>query len=393
MATDSFQEALHDHLAWWGLKHFTSDYDYFAWQRQEWSSGDLAQLTVQAEQRRSDDRRDEIAFYDFTARPMILPVLYSQRYDYYEEMGRRICASLASAETILDFGCGPGILTTFYARQFPETTFVGLDRSSALIAVAQRKANELGVGNVRFDCVDVETGSLPGSYDLVIATHALMQAEQDPGLPSRSWRTFERQHDPSLQSSFERRTGLGIRLDRVCEALRPNGRMILCEKTRQLARRVPFQRALSRRGFGLVELAAPIQYRSVEEVVDDGPFYVVQRGHQASLVWDEIPEQDERLAFAENMDPTVSDPDGPLYENHLPSAQTVWEELSARVVVEETTRQAPDGRQVHVERGRTGALSYLYCANTFDQRQLVITTGTRSALVETYYQEIIRGLP
>ena len=393
MATDSVQEALRDHLTWWGLTHFTSDHEYFAWQRQQLTSELLTQLSFLAERKREGDRQDEIAFYDLTASPVIFPVLYSQRYEYYEAVGRRICASLVSAEAVLDFGCGPGILTTFYARQFPETTFVGLDRSRALIAVAQRKAHELGIGNVRFDCVDVETDSLPGLYDLVIATHALMQAEQDSGLPSRSWRTFEREHDPSLQSAFERRTGLGIRLDRVCEALRPNGRMILCEKTRQLARRVPFQRALSRRGFELVEPADRIHYRTVEEAVDDGPFYLVQRGHQAALVWDEMPERDEPLACAENMDPTVSDPDGPLYENHRPSAQTVWEGLRERVVVEETTRQAPDGRQLHVERGTTGALSYLYCANTFDQRQLVITAGTRSTLVQTYYQEIIRELP
>ncbi|MBK9305629.1 MAG: class I SAM-dependent methyltransferase [Nitrospira sp.] len=393
MSTDSSQEAIHDHLAWWGLKHFTSDHDYFTWQRQQWSSGGLAQLTRQAEQKRSGDRHDEIAFYDFTARPTILPVLYSQRYDYYEEMGRRICASLVSAETVLDFGCGPGILTTFYARQCPEKTFVGLDRSRALIAVAQRKASELGIGNVRFDCVDAETDSLPGSYDLAIATHVLMQSEYDPGLPSRSWRTFERKPDPSQQSAFEQRTGLGIRLDRVCKALRLNGRMILCEKTRQLARRVPFQRAVSRRGFGLVGPAEPIHYRSIEEAVDDGPLFLVHRRSHASSGWDERPEEDEGSPFVQDMAQPMNDPGRPLYENHWPSAQGVWEELRDRVAVQEATRQESNGRQVHVERGTSGDLSYLYCANTFDQRQVLIEKQARSAMIEAYYQEIIRGLP
>lgn len=393
MTNDSLRPLLREHLAWWGLKHFTSDLEYFAWQRQQLSPEALTQLSFLAQRKREGDRRDEIVFYDRTASPTILPVLYSQRYEYYEEIGRRICASLASGETILDFGCGPGILTTFYARQFPEKTFVGLDRSRASIAVAQQKAGELRLGNIRFECVDAETDSLSGFYDLVITTHVLMQAEHDPGLPSHSWRTFERGHDPSQQFAFEQRTGLGIRLDRVCEVMRPNGRMIVSEKTRQLARRVPFQRALSRRGFGLVEPAELIHYRSVEEAVDDGPFYLVQRGLQASSAWDEMPEQDEGQPFEYEEDLTKSDPDGPLYENHWPSAQGVWEGLRDRAVLQETTRQEPNGRQLHVERGTAGELSYLYCANTFDRRQVVIDKRARSAMIDAYYQEIIRGLP
>ncbi len=393
MTNDSLQPLLREHLARWGLRHFTSDSEYFAWQRQQLSSEELTQLAFLGEQKRQGDRRKEIAFYDRTASSTIFPVLYSQRYEYYEEIGRRVCASLGSAETILDFGCGLGILTTFYARQFPEKIFVGLDRSRASIGVAQHMAGKLGVGNIRFECVDAETDSPPGLYDLVIATHVLMQAEHDPGLPSRSWRTFERGYDPSRQSAFEQRTGLGIRLDRVCEVLQPNGRMIVSEKTRQLARRVPFQRALSGRGFGQARPAELIHYRTIEETVDDGPFCLVQRGLRDAAVWDEMPERDEGIPFDQREALAVTDRDGPSYENHWPSAQGVWEELRDRVVVQETTRQESDGRQVHAECGTAGDLSYLYCANTFDQRQVVIDRRARSAMINAYYQEIVRGLP
>jgi SAM-dependent methyltransferase len=394
MATDSLQEALRQHLAWWGLKHFTSDDEYFAWQRQQWSSGDLAQLTLQAEQKRSGDRRDEIAFYDLTARPKIFPVLYSQRYEYYEQIARRICASLASAETVLDFGCGPGILTTFYARQFPEKTFVGLDRSRASIAVARQKAEDLRLSNLRFMCADVETEVLTGFYDAVIATHALLQAEQDPGISSHSWRTFDRADDPSQQAAFEQRTGLAVRLDRLCQVLRPDGRMIVSEKTRQLARRVAFQRALAGRGLQLMRPAEPIRYRSIEEVVEDGPFYVLKKWGQATVGWDELPELDDGALFDLNaMIANSVDPNGPLYENHGPSAQVAWEELPERTVTHELTREEPDGRQVHVELGIVNETRYLYCANTFDQRQLVLMEEARATILEAYYQEIIRGFP
>lgn len=135
------------------------------------------------------------------------------------------------------------------------------------------------------------------------------------------------------------------------------------------------------------------RYKSIEEVADDGPFYVVQRGLRDPAVWDERPERDEGIPFDQREALAVTDRDGPSYENHWPSAQSVWEKLQDRAVVQETTRQESDGRQVHVERGTAGDLSYLYCANTFDQRQVVIDRRARSAMIDAYYQEIVRGLP
>ncbi|MDF0673029.1 MAG: methyltransferase domain-containing protein [Nitrospira sp.] len=394
MASDSLQQALREHLAWWGLRHFSSDREYFAWQRQQFSSEDLQQLALHVERKRTGDCRDEIAFYDLSAQPKLYPVLYSQRYEYYEEIGLRTAAHLGHAKAVLDFGCGIGVLTVFYARLFPEKNFVGVDRSFASVAVAQERADKLGLRNLRFACVDVEAEPLSGSYDLVVATHALVQAEQDRGLPSRSWRTFERGQDSSQQLSFERRTGLTIRLDRLCGVLNPSGRMIVSEKTRQLARRVPFQRALANRGLQPVECPAPIRYRTVEEVVDDGPFYVLDRKGEAALNWDEKPEPDLGSLFnSDAASLSAGDADVPLYENHWPSAQAAWEQLKDRRVIREVTRQAADGRQVHAERGRTPGQHYLYCANTFDQRQLVIVEEDRSVMLDMYYQEILRGLP
>ncbi|HEX5647893.1 MAG TPA: class I SAM-dependent methyltransferase, partial [Nitrospira sp.] len=364
------QQSLHEHLAWWGLKRFTTDREYFAWQEQRLSREDLNQLLAQAERKRSGDRRDDISFYDLTAQPAVLPVLYSQRYDYYDTVGVRVMTRIGNATRVLDFGCGVGILTTFYARQFPDREFVGLDRSAASIAAAQQKARELGLANVCFDCVDGETGQLPGRYDLILATHVLVQAEQDPGIPSDSWRTFMRTRDAGRQASFEQRTGLGVRLNQLRAVLGPNGRMIVCEKTRQLARRVPFQRALAERGLQLVGPPELIRYQSVEEVTDDGPLYHLQKGSAVVLDWDETTDLDDRAPFdPSNLPQQPRGAEGLLYENHGPSAQAAWERLDSRCVTQETTCQEPDGRQLHVEIGTAEGCMYLYCANTFDQRQ------------------------
>ncbi|CUS37846.1 conserved hypothetical protein [Candidatus Nitrospira nitrosa] len=392
MANDSLQRLLREHLAWWGLRRFTSDRDYFAWQQQQFSPDDLKQLALCAQRKREGDHHDETAFYDLAAQPKIFPVLYSQRYDYYEAIAPRMAVQCSDAKRILDFGCGPGILTSFCARLFPEKSFLGIDRSSASIAVAQKQADRLGLHNLRFDCMDGNIQPLSGGYDLVVATHVLVQAEQDPGLPSRSWRTFEREHDLALQRSFEQRIGLGPRLDNLLDVLSSNGRVIVCEKTRQLARRVPFQRALAARGLQLLEPPILVRYQSVEEPVEDGPFYVLQRGSQQTVDWDESPEPDDGRPFSPEAIATFPDAENPLYENHWPSAQAAWEQLIDRDVLADTTRQGSDGRQVHVEWGRGSGVHYLYCANTFDQRQLVIVEQARAGMLDVYYQEIIQGL-
>ena len=390
MINESLSQLLHLHLAGWGLRQFTSDESYFQWQRETLSPADIAALHRLVEQKRRGSSADEVSFYDATAHPYILPVLYSQQYDYYLAIGARVADRIGETRSILDVGCGVGILTTFYARQYPDMTVVGIDRSPASIARAQEHAKALGLTNVQFECLDIDHWVPTRSFDVILATHALVQAEQDPGIPSRSWKTFERASESQQQADFERRTGIGTRLDRLSTLLSAQGRMIVCEKTRQLARRIPLQRALADRGLGLIEQPELIRYCLVEEMTDDGPFYVLGVGTSEQLHWDELPEADKGRQFDRTKLKTGStDPDAPLYENHWPSAQRVWEQLHDTHLLKETTRQEPDGRQLHVELGEAEEGIYLYCANTLDQRQLVIVEPARKGMLESYYREIV----
>lgn len=394
-AKEEIRATLHEleaHLASWELRRFTSDEAYFEWQRQTLSPDDIRALHDHVEKKRHGSSEDETAFYDLSAAPRILPVLYSQRYDYYLAIGPLVAAQLRDAATILDFGCGPGILTTYYARCCPHARVTGFDRSRASILEAQRKAVAFHLNNVHFECVDLDAGPHAGTYDCIVATHALFQSEQDPGLPSQSWRTFKRAQDAAGQGAFERRTGLGPRLDGLMEALAPAGRMIVFDKSRQLARRVPLQRALAARGLHLLEAPQLVRYSLVEEVSDDGPFFVLSRGDGHAIEWNEQPEPDEGRPFDRARLPSgVQTADIPLYENHWPSAQRVWEQLRDKAVIREDTAEESDGRQLHVELGTSEGLRYLYCANTFDQRQLVIVEPARAGMLHTYYQEIIQG--
>ena len=394
MINDSLLQSLHSHLAGWGLRQFTSDETYFQWQRETLSPAEITALHRQVEQKRGGSSADEVSFYDATAHPNILPVLYSQQYDYYLAVGSRVADRISGARSTLDVGCGVGILTTFYARQHPDKTFIGIDRSPASIARAQEQAKALGLTNVQFECLDLDHTTPPRSFDLILTTHALVQAEQDPGIPSRRWNTFERAGESQQQADFERRTGIDTRLDRVRALLSAQGRMIVFEKTRQLARRVALQRALAARDLGLIEQPELIRYRLVEEIADDGPFYVLGRGASGQLQWNESPEPDEGRPFDRaTLKTGLTDPDAPLYENHWPSAQRAWEQLHDKHLLKETTCQEPDGRQLHIELGQAEEGVYLYCANTLDQRQLVLVEAARMVMLESYYQEIASGMP
>ncbi|GKS58554.1 hypothetical protein YTPLAS18_20810 [Nitrospira sp.] len=93
-------------------------------------------------------------------------------------------------------------------------------------------------------------------------------------------------------------------------------------------------------------------------------------------------------SFRDN-DSSLPPADALLYENHCAAAQDMYFSLMGRTPREERDQSRPDGRQLHIELGRTTEFAYLYCANTYDQRQIVLVEPARRHLVEQYYQELI----
>jgi len=465
----------------WGLREFRDEASYYEWQRSILSEEELRRLHRLIEQRHGGEHVDcDIEFYDVLARPDLIPVLYSQRFSYFLTIGSAICGRILPADRVLDFGCGVGILTLFFAQQHPGIEFVGIDRSSRSIAMACLEAEKRQLTNIRFEVSEVPLDSISETYDLILSTQALFQAEREPGLPSRSWRSFQREGDPQRQELLEIRTGLQGRLDALMSALRSMGRMILFEKTWNLGRRIFFQRALEARGLRPVSAPAPCRYRSLDEKVIDGPVYEVARFLKEELcVWNEEPyrepgetlyrckglpagrmgrelavdrvletvsgihsstgswifrfglwnqvlawgfyentsgfqglviggKEDKELLFQlaetvkqiqssdfeqlvrdcwEHVGHIDDDPTVPCYENHHPSAQNIFEELPSKHIQQESTFQDESGREMHVELGTTNQLTYLYWANTFDQRQLVLMDEERADVLKTYYRE------
>jgi SAM-dependent methyltransferase len=66
-------------------------------------------------------------------------------------------------------------------------TFVGIDRSPRSLARAREEAAKHGLSNVQFENRHIPIDDLSDSFDLIVSTQTLFQAEKDPGLPSLSF--------------------------------------------------------------------------------------------------------------------------------------------------------------------------------------------------------------
>ena len=77
-----------------------------------------------------------------------------------------------TTETILDMGCGNGRTIIELAIFFPHKLFYGIDKSDAMIDVANKKKNELELGNVCFfvgDATDIKWSNFfKFNFDIVI---------------------------------------------------------------------------------------------------------------------------------------------------------------------------------------------------------------------------------
>ena len=90
----------------------------------------------------------------------------------------RVVSNLDHA-TILDVGCGNGYTTIQLAKQFPKSTIVGVDFSTAMVDEANKERNKAAAANAAFFEGDVlslsRNSSLHGlKFDLVLSTRCLI---------------------------------------------------------------------------------------------------------------------------------------------------------------------------------------------------------------------------
>ena len=114
-------------------------------------------------------------------------------HDYYRSLARD-----ADAWTILDLGCGTGLLTVSLAA--PGRRVVGVDPSAAMLAYARRRPGATGVAWVEGDSRSI-TG---GPFDLMIMSGNAAQHIPDPDW-QRTLRDLRRHCRPGAVLAFETR--------------------------------------------------------------------------------------------------------------------------------------------------------------------------------------------
>jgi trans-aconitate methyltransferase len=87
--------------------------------------------------------------------------------------------------TVMDAGCGNGMLTCLMALRYPERTFVGVDVNEQSIAYARQLAEQNGLANVTFQAVDIDRCIIEGKFDLIVSLAVMQFIEDVPGLISR----------------------------------------------------------------------------------------------------------------------------------------------------------------------------------------------------------------
>jgi len=116
--------------------------------------------------------------------------LYTLGYERSEQrrMGGRtanqaahfVLPYLRSGMRVLDCGCGPGSITIGLAMAVAPGEVVGIDVEPRQLEVAQSRAEEQGIGNVRFEEASAYHLPFPdGAFDAVFA-HAVLAHLRDP---------------------------------------------------------------------------------------------------------------------------------------------------------------------------------------------------------------------
>ena len=83
-----------------------------------------------------------------------------------------------SFKSILDVGCGNGMLSCLMASRYPDCSILGIDRSEPGIGFATRLAEQNGLRNARFLAGDLESAELKEKFD-VITCLAVLQFIND----------------------------------------------------------------------------------------------------------------------------------------------------------------------------------------------------------------------
>jgi 2-polyprenyl-3-methyl-5-hydroxy-6-metoxy-1,4-benzoquinol methylase len=153
------------------------------------------------------------------------------RQRFLDEIGQY----LPQRGRVLDIGCGFGLFSLYYASVAPGLALRGLDRNPRRIAMAQRAAARLGLGNVTYEVADARDWRADGDYDAVYMLDIVHHVDEESVRPL---------------------------LAELLKAVRPGGRLLIKDVDTRPAYKRWFTHALDR----LMDPWTPVRYWAADEL-------------------------------------------------------------------------------------------------------------------------------
>lgn len=159
------------------------------WKRLETKHGQLARDFGMAVEAR-EDGNPQINPYALKNKSMALSLDVTGQYEssLYRDFAEWLSmGEFEAVTTILDLGCGNGVLTCLLALLFPGAKVTGLDDNGEGIEIARSIASKLEIPNIEFVAGDfIEWSELVqgASFDLVVAVKAFHEILQLPAYKS-----------------------------------------------------------------------------------------------------------------------------------------------------------------------------------------------------------------
>ncbi len=213
------------HLAAYGLREFDDARAHRRWMRRK-VGPEIADTIDQYAEAFSDHHILEAQerLYGALGRPGVFGPASSTRFGAMRASAGEVLPYLPVTGAMLDLGCGPGHLTSWYARQSPSATITGCDREPAFIDWATADATRLGIENVTYVVADVTKGIPVGPFELVVSTQSVADADAE-SVVAQYGGDDSPHHDPSRLDDGPRARTLRM----IAGALGPQGTYLAIE--------------------------------------------------------------------------------------------------------------------------------------------------------------------
>ncbi len=348
-----------------GVKLFQDPRSYQNWVNRTLGSKMAKQYFDAQEERSTGEVSQAKEFYDRIANPEIIPVAASFEYGLLVQIARWVENRLPRRGTIVELGCHSGLLTRYYALARPDASFIGIDRSEPAILIAQKKAQEQKITNLRFVRLDVQDDAfLPDIHVDVIITGRVIGEWMDMLLRRRiSWKDYQ---FPPMDTGLDEKAKKIIQ--NCVKMLSPSGKFLVTERISSFDRFNRLWQLFQSDGcFPDPHSVTQVNWADVSGSHASWFFQCDWGRNRAGKVGLEI----DKLPWVSKEVDATQRPTRLMLDGIL--AWQTWRSLMDAKVVSERTYQWDSGEEIHYEIGETGpGLGYAYVASNTDLHLLTL---------------------